>query len=85
MEKIKCVCVFVFNSDLILNCELVRNIHKYMAQLEFPFYFKVASTFKISSSLEHSFSRYMLIHCESVHHAWMDPADKLLPGDLSKC
>lgn len=40
MEKIKCLCLCVFNSDLILNCELVRNIHEYLAQLEFPFYFK---------------------------------------------
>lgn len=27
----------------------------------------------------------MLMHCESAHHAWMGPADKILPGDLAKC
>lgn len=27
----------------------------------------------------------MLMHCESAHHAWMGPADKTLPGDLTKC
>lgn len=27
----------------------------------------------------------MLMHCESTHHAWMGPADKILPGDLAKC
>lgn len=27
----------------------------------------------------------MLMHCESAHHAWMGPADKIPPGDLTKC
>lgn len=27
----------------------------------------------------------MLMHCESAHHAWMGPADKIPPGDLAKC
>lgn len=27
----------------------------------------------------------MLIHCESAHHAWVGPADRILPGDLAKC
>lgn len=27
----------------------------------------------------------MLMQCESAHHAWMGPAQKALPGDLTEC